>query len=93
MVNYEKKTDVPESRHQGRSDWRARGPGTGGREAVRNHGARPGARCSSTGIGEAGDGWCGRSVMELDRRLVSCVSGFGGLGAATADVVERHLGG
>ena len=76
VVNYVNKTVVPAPRHQGRGDWRAMGPGKGGREA-----------------GEAGDGWCAHSVMELDQRLMSCVSGFGGLGAATADVVERHLGG
>ena len=43
--------------------------------------------------GEAGGGWCGHSVMEFDRRLVSFDSGLEGLGAARADVGERRLGG
>ncbi|CAE8635890.1 unnamed protein product [Polarella glacialis] len=73
VVNYEKKTDVPESRHQGRRDWRARGPGTGRREG-----------------GEAGGGWCGHSVMEFDRRLVSFESGLEDLAAFLAESVGKE---
>ncbi|CAE8584737.1 unnamed protein product [Polarella glacialis] len=92
-VSYEKKTEVPAVRHQGRSQCRADGPGKGGGGAGWYLGVRPGVICSSAGIGEEGDGRCSRCLMRLDRRSLSGVSGSEGLGAAAADVERRILRG